>query len=424
MTEEFLHYIWKYSLFKKEGIFADTGDKIEILNPGKPNTDAGPDFLNSVIRIGSTKWAGNVEIHINSSDWIKHEHKYDRSYDNVVLHAVLNNDRTIERANGETIPTIELKFSRSVYDMYSKLLSSERWIPCENQIGKINKTAISLWLDKLSIERMKSKTRSVFATLGRTINNWEETFYIHLARNFGFNVNSLPFEMLAKSLPLRCLLKHKNNLTQIEALLFGQAGFLNDIFKEDEYYRKLKKEYRYLQRKFMLNPLSHSIWRFLRLRPRNFPTIRIAQFAALIYRSNGLFSRIISCPSVLLLKQYFEIKTSVYWNSHYIFGKESEVIPKHIGKLAFQTIVINTIAPVLFAYARYKGREELKKRALQFLTEIPAENNSIIRKWAKLGIISKNAFYSQALLQLKNEYCSYKKCLKCRIGGKLITNAK
>ncbi len=424
MTEEFLHYIWKYSLFKKEGIFTDTGDKIEIINPGKPNTNQGPDFLNSIIRIGDTKWAGNVEIHINSSDWIKHEHKNDRAYDNVILHAVLNNDRTVRRTNGGTIPTIELKFSRSVYNMYSKLISSELWIPCENEIGKINETTTVSWLDKLSVERMESKTRSVYSTLEKTINNWEETFYIHLARNFGFNLNSLPFEMLAKSLPVKYLLKHKNDLTQIEALLFGQAGFLNDIYKEDEYYRHLKKEYRYLQRKFMLNPLSNSIWRFLRLRPRNFPTIRIAQFAALIYRSNGLFSRIISCESIPQLKQNFEIKTSGYWNNHYIFGKESEEKPKYIGKHAFQTIVINTIVPVLFAYARYNGREELKEKALKFLTEIPAENNCIIRKWAKLGIISKNAFYSQALLQLKNEYCNFKKCLKCRIGSKIITTAK
>jgi hypothetical protein len=424
MTEEFLHYIWKHSLFKKKGIFADTGDKIEILNPGKPNTNAGPDFLNSIVRIGNTKWAGNVEIHISSSDWIKHEHNNDGTYDNVILHAVLNNDQTVRRTNGETIPTIELKFRKSVYNMYSKLVSSELWIPCENNIGKINETTIELWLDKLSIERMECKTRLVYSTLENTINNWEETFYIHLARNFGFNVNSLPFEMLAKSLPVKCLLKHKNNLMQIEALLFGQAGFLNDVFKEDQYYGQLKKEYRYLQRKFMLNPISHSVWRFLRLRPRNFPTIRIAQFAALIYRSTGLFSRIISCESIPQLKQNFEIKTSAYWNNHYIFGKVSEEKPKYIGKHAFQTIVINTIVPVLFAYARYKGREELKERALRFLAEIPAENNGIIRKWAKLGIISKNAFYSQALLQLKNEYCNFKKCLKCRIGSKIITTAK
>jgi hypothetical protein len=424
MTEEFLQYIWKHSLFKKKGIFADTGDRIEILNPGKPNTNEGPDFLNSIVRIGNTKWAGNVEIHISSSDWIKHEHNNDRTYDNVILHAVLNNDQTVKRTNGETIPTIELKFSRSVYIMYSKLKFSELWIPCENDIGKIDDTTIELWLERLSIERMECKTRSVYSTLKNTINNWEETFYIQLARNFGFNVNSLPFEMLAKSLPVKCLLKHKNNLMQIEALLFGQAGFLNDVFKEDQYYGQLKKEYRYLQRKFMLNPLSHSIWRFLRLRPRNFPTVRIAQFAALIYRSNGLFSRIISCESIPQLKQNFEIKTSFYWNNHYIFGKESEEKPKYVGKHAFQTIVINTIVPVLFAYAGYNGREELKERALKFLTEIPAENNSIIRKWAKLGIISKNAFYSQALLQLKNEYCNFKKCLKCRIGSKIITTVK
>jgi len=424
MTEEFLHYIWKYSLFEKDNLYADTGDKIEILTPGEHNTNAGPDFFNSTIRIDNIRWAGNVEIHINSSDWIKHNHRNDKSYDNVILHAVLNNDRMVKRTNGEPIPTVELRFNRSVYNVYSKLISSELWIPCQNEIGKIDEFTLNCWLNVLSIERLETKTRAVYSTLEMTRNDWEETFYIHLARNFGLNVNSLPFEMLAKSLPVKYLLKHKNSLTQIEALLFGQAGFLNDNFNDDDYYRKLKNEYKFLHRKFQLNPLDHNIWRFLRLRPRNFPTIRIAQFAALIYNSTGLFSKIIGCESISQLKQYFNIETSVYWNNHYIFGKESEEKTKYLGKYAFQIIVINTIVPVLFAYGKYNGKENLKERALNFLTEIPAENNSIIRKWAKLGVISKSAFYSQALLQLKNKYCCFKECLKCKIGSKIISTAE
>ena len=424
MTEEFLQYIWKYSLFEQDNLIADTGDKIEILKPGDQNINAGPDFLNSTIRIDNIKWAGNVEIHVNSSDWIKHNHKKYKVYDSVILHAVLNNDQIIKRTNGEIIPTVELRFNKSVYKIYSRLISSELWIPCQNEIGKIDEFILNCWLNVLSIDRLELKTHSVYTTLKNTRYNWEETFYVHLARNFGFNINSMPFEMLAKSLPLKYLLKHRNNLMQIEALLFGQAGFLSDNLIEDDYCRLLKSEYKFLQRKFQLNHIDYNIWRFLRLRPRNFPTIRIAQFAALVYNSSGLFSKIIECESLTQLKQYFNIKTSEYWHNHYVFGKESEERPKCIGDEAFQIIVINTIVPFVFAYGKYNGKEKLKERAINFLTEIPSENNSIIRKWAKLGIISKNAFYSQALLQLKNKYCHYKECLNCQIGSKIITAAE
>ena len=424
MTEEFLQYIWKYSLFDNNNLIADTGEKIEILKSGYPNTNAGPDFLNAAIRIDSTKWAGNVEIHINSSDWNKHNHKNDKAYDNVILHAVLNNDHTTQRTNGETIPTIVLNFNKSLYNIYSKLISSELWIPCQNEINKIDNFTMDYWLNVLLIDRLKSKTQAIYTTLKATNNDWEETFYIHLARNFGFYVNSLPFEILAKSLPSKYLLRHKNNITQIEALLFGQAGFLNKNIPDDNYYLKLKSEYKFLRHKFNLNPIDHHIWKFLRLRPRNFPTIRLAQFAALIYNSHRLFSKVIECKSIAQLRKYFTISTSEYWNNHYIFGKESGEEVKSIGDSAFNIIVINTIIPFLFAFGRYNGKEELKERTIGFFTEIPAENNSIIRKWSKLGIISKCAFYSQALLQLKNQYCSHKECLNCLIGNKIISSAE
>lgn len=422
MTEEFLQYIWKYSLFNKNKLAADTGDKVEILNPGEHNTNAGPDFLNVTAKIGNTKWVGNAEIHINSSDWNKHNHINNKSYDNVILHVVYNNDLTIRRTSGEIIPTLELKFDHSLYDNYSRLISNEQWIPCQNEIHKVDEFYIDYWLNILLADRLESKIGSISETLKTTRNNWEETFYIHLTKSYGFKINSLPFEMLAKSLPLKYLSRHKNSLFQVEALLFGQAGFLSDNILFDNYYEKLKTEYNYLRKKFQLRPLDKHIWKFMRLRPGNFPTVRIAQFAAMIHNYMGMFSRIIECNAIEELKQFFCVSPSEYWDNHFIFGKESVKKNKKPGNTAFYIIFINTIVPFLFIYGKLNNNEELKERAIDFLTKIPAERNNITRKWEKLGINAKNAFYSQSLLQLKNKYCNKKFCLNCQIGNKIITS--
>lgn len=421
MTEEFLQYIWKNSLFHNYNLIADTGEKIHILNPGFHNTNAGPDFINAIILIDGIKWAGNVEIHINSSDWNKHNHIYDKAYDNVILHAVVNNDQITRRTSGNIIPTIELNFDQSLYNIYLRLISHELWIPCQNEIYYVDEFTLNYWLNVMLMTRLELKVSLIYSSLKATKNNWEETFYIHLARNFGLNVNSLPFEMLAKSLPFNSLLRHKNSITRIEALLFGQAGFLNNRIPGDNYFRELKKEYDLLKDKFQLNPMDHHMWKFLRLRPRNFPTVRLAQFAALIYSSGRLFSKVIECESIAQLRKYFNVETSEYWNNHFIFGKKSVKEIKSIGDSAFNIIVINTIIPFLFAYGSYKGRPELKERTFGFYTEIPAEDNIITRKWGKLGIISKCAFDSQALIQLKNNYCNNRECLSCLIGNKIIT---
>ncbi len=422
MTEEFLHYIWKYSLYNKDDLIADTGEKIEILKPGEHNTNAGPDFLNVCVRIGNTTWAGNAEIHINSSDWNKHNHKNNKAYNNVILHVVLKNDITIKRTNGEIIPTIELSFERSLYDNYSKLISNELWIPCQDELHKIDKFFIDYWLNVLLADRLELKAGSIADTLKATRNDWEEAFYIHLAKSYGFKLNSLPFEMLAKSLPLKYLSRHKNSHFQIEALLFGQAGFLCDNILFDNYYEKLKKEYTFLRRKFQLTPIDKHIWKFLRLRPGNFPTVRLAQFAALIYNSHALFSKIIDCKTVEQLKKCFCIQPSEYWNKHFLFGRESKKQVKKFGDTAFNIIFINTIVPFLFIYGKVNNNDGLKEKAIDLLTKIPAENNNIIRKWKETGINAKNAFYSQALIQLKNEYCNKKFCLNCQIGNKIISS--
>ena len=289
MTEDFIHFIWKYSYFDSNSLFTTKGDKIEIIKLGEHNTNAGPDFFNAKIKIGDTLWVGNVEIHINSSDWIKHKHSLDNAYNNVILHVVLKYDIDINRQNGEIIPALELKYDINFEDRYHQLMKNKQWIPCQSYLPAVNKFDIHFWLAKIAIERLHSKSSIIEEKLARNNNNWEESYYHKLARSFGMNVNSEPFELLAMSLPLLILAKHKNNLFQIESLLFGQAGFLNEIMPNELYYVKLQKEYIFLKKKYQLKAIEKHQWKFLRLRPSNFPTIRISQFANLIYKSTSLF---------------------------------------------------------------------------------------------------------------------------------------
>ncbi len=420
MTEEFLHYIWKYHLFDNK-IFTSTGENIEVINVGEHNTDAGPDFFNAKIKIGSTLWAGNVEIHINASDWYKHGHQNDKAYNNIILHVVYNNDKVIMRNNNEIIPTIELKgkFNEKLFSMYRNFMNSKYWIPCEKMINCVDEFTVNNWLESLLIERLEKKSKLIECKLNISNNNWEQVFYEQLARNFGFKVNAEPFELLAKSLPIIYLAKHKNNILQIEAMLFGQAGLLNKVFK-DEYPRKLQKEYNFLKQKFSLKPIESHLWKFLRLRPSNFPTIRISQFAELICKSSHLFSEIIERENVYKIVHLFDLYSSEYWDSHYIFDKLSAKRKKKFGINAANLIMINTVVPFLFVYGKKKDNEKYKERALMFLNQIPGENNSIIKKWKSLGMNVNTAFNTQALIELKNYYCDFKKCLNCRIGNYLL----
>ncbi len=418
MTEDFLHYIWKFKLFDFTDLHTQHKEKVRIINAGEHNTHAGPDFFNAKIKIGKTTWAGNVEIHTKSSEWFKHHHQKDKAYKNVILHVVFEND-----LNGsDNMPTIELKniINSNIHRNYLSLIQSSSRIPCQNHIHTIDEFYIKSWLDRLVIERLERKTASILSSLKMNHNNWEETFYQFLARNFGLKINAEPFELLAKSLPVKVLAKHKNNLHQIEALLFGQAGLLNRKFK-NEYPNALKKEYRFLQKKFSLKPIELHLWKFLRLRPANFPTIRIAQFAQLIFQSSHLFSKILECKTVKELDKPFNINTSAYWDTHYNFDTPSTNKKKKLGKTAVNTIIINTIIPFLFIYGKQKANNAYQKKALQLLENIPSENNNIIKNWQQLKVRTKSAYDSQALLQLKNEYCNNKKCLYCVIGNKILT---
>jgi len=423
MKEEFLHYIWKYRLFNNNSLIADTGDTIEVLNQGTHNFDAGPDFFNAKIKINNTVWAGNVEVHINSSDWFKHHHQNNKAYDNIILQVVYKNDKQVHRKNGEIIPTIELQFDQKLWEKFDSLIGNQSWIACQSEIKTVDSFIIQNWIDKLAIERLEYKSLRIKELLVQNNNSWESAFYQHLAANFGFKLNAMPFELLAKSLTLNYLAKHKNDLSQIEALLFGQAGFLNDP-DGDDYYVKLKKEYLYLSKKFELTPLEKHLWKFLRSRPGNFPTIRIAQFASLIHKSSALFSKIIEAKKIECFYDLFLVTPSAYWKNHYIFNKESVVKEKRIGKSAVDILLINTVIPFLFVYGKTKGIYEIQDRAVELLESIKAESNSIVSQWNNTGIKSLNAFQSQALIQLKNVYCNAKRCLQCQIGNQIINRQK
>ncbi|MFA6924449.1 MAG: DUF2851 family protein [Bacteroidales bacterium] len=417
MTEEFLHYIWKYRLFNQDNLISSNGEKIVIQRVGEYNSDSGPDFFNAQIKIGKTTWAGNVEIHLDSSSWNKHNHNKDNAYNNLILHVVYNNDQNNFRKNGELIPTLELKnyFDEIIYDRYIALKNSILWIPCQNSISSVNKFTLNNWVERLLVERLERKTTSIYNSLKLNKNNWEETFYQYLAANFGFNTNSQAFEMLAKSLPQKYIAKHKNNLFQVEALLFGQAGMLEKKFN-DEYPQKLKREYDFLKAKFSLVPLQEHLWKFFRVRPSNFPTIRIAQFAELIYNSSKLFSKIIEMPNMKELKKIFSVSPSSYWLTHYYFDKSSPRKTKKISDSSVNLILLNTVIPLVFAYSKQKDDEKLKQKILSLYEIIEGENNSVIAKWKELGIPVKTAYYTQALLELKKQYCNNKKCLECAVG--------
>lgn len=423
MKESILHYIWQQKLFVAHDLKTIEGERVEVIDVGKYNTDAGPDFFNAKIRIGDTLWAGNVEIHTLSSEWNKHNHQNDKAYDSVILHVVKKADVDVSRIDGEMIPQLELIYPDQIENNYEHLLLEKKWISCADKIQDIPSIFIQSWKNSLLSERLEQKTTIIAHLLNATNQHWEEAFYITLARNFGFGTNNQAFESLALSLPLSVLGKHKDNLFQLEALLFGQAGLLFENVT-DEYALKLKAEYEFLRSKYEVNPINGSQWKLLRLRPDNFPYVRIAQFASLIHSSSKLFSKIIEKPTIDYLQEIFACEPSEYWKTHYLFEHTSVSKSKKLGSKSIQIILINTVVPFLFCYAQIKNIQHLKDKALHILEQIPSESNSIINTWKKLGIVSNSAFDSQALLQLKKHYCDEKNCLRCRIGHKVLTLTK
>jgi hypothetical protein len=421
MKEDFIHFLWKYRLFNTTEIFTTKGLRLEIFNAGAPNKDSGPDFSAARIKIGNTLWAGNVEIHMKSSDWFRHGHQTDSAYNNIILHVVMEHDREINDATNADIPVFEIRqyFDIALFYKYESILDSKSWIPCEKHIKHADNFIVINWLNRLLVERLENKSNEISQFYQYFEKKWDQTFYYFLARNFGFKVNSSPFALLAQITPYKILAKHKDDLTQLEAILFGQAGLLAEDFS-DAYPCLLRREYNFLRHKYKLEPMDGSLWKFAKLRPQNFPTIRIAQFANLVHHSSHLFNKITHNSEVGEIKAFFDVQGSLYWSDHFRFDKPSSTKTKKLGTDAIENILINTIAPLKFVYGSENGDNEIRDQAISILFELSAEHNNITQKWTNAGIKPQNAGESQALIELKKYYCTPKKCLNCAIGHNLV----
>ena len=429
MREEFLYYIWENRLTDRD-LKTTEGETVDIVATGYRNTNSGPDFLEARIQIGDKLWAGHVEIHVKASDWNRHGHQTDKAYKNVILHVVYENDIQVNE-----IPTLELKghFDESLFTQYQKLISSKNWIPCEKSIAKVPVFTRLSWLDRMAVERLESKSEAVTKILEANQFDWEDALYKLLMRYFGLKVNNEAFETLANLLPFKTLLKHSDNLLQLEAMLFGCAGFLEDDFTED-YPLLLKREFSVMKSKFSLLTMPAERWRFMRMRPSNFPTIRLAQMAQLIHKNGGLFSKIRAAKSTAEVKALFDVATSTYWETHWRFETRlpnhpnplkrgshgSRKTPKHLGDTTADVLIINAVAPLLFCYGKLHKDESMCETAMQFLEETVAEDNAIIRHYAQCGIKAENAMQTQALLHLYSYFCKRKRCLECRIANVLL----
>jgi hypothetical protein len=422
MEEAFLHFIWKYQQFIHNSMRTVNGLDISVFEPGYTNTDAGPDFKNAKIRIGEITWNGHVEIHVRASDWRRHNHQHDPAYENVVLHVVWDADEIVHRKDGTSIPALELNklVDEKLLLRYRQLLIPESDILCQNHLAAISVLTKYSMMDNALARRLEAKANMIFRDIALTNHDWEEIAWRSLARNFGFKTNSATFRDLAKSLPLKILKKEADKVPVVEALLFGQAGFLDDG-SADEYQKALKHEYAFKARKYGLEKkLGRHQWKFLRLRPANFPTVRIAQLAGLVSRQPNIFSLFVDHNSPRRLIKHLATEQSDYWLRHYDFGKKAKAKIGQLGRNSIENILVNTVAPLLFAYGIHKDNDELKEKATSLLGALKAENNSIIAKWRAAGFEVKSAFDSQALIEQFNEYCQKKQCLKCQIGADII----
>jgi hypothetical protein len=420
MREEILQYIWKFQYYNNNELLCTNGDRIAVIHPGVHNFNQGPDFSEAKIKINNTLWAGNVEIHVNSSHWNRHKHSTDENYGNIILHVVWNHDLEIKDLNGNNLPTLELqdRVPKLLLEKYRQLMETSMFIPCEKLQSSMSGLALTAWKQRLTAERLLLKSDHVFKILQETSFHWEETFWWLIAANFGLKINSDTFKKIAQSLPLHLLAKHKNNIIQLEALLFGQAGLLENIF-EEKYPLMLKKEYEFYRKKYKLQPPDGEL-HFLRMRPANFPTIRLAQLAMLIHNSEHLFSKIKETVSVKELTKMFAVEANDYWHYHYSLDEESDFKIKRVGKQMIGNILINTIVPIVFCYGLHHNDELYKEKAIKWLEEIPPEKNTVTKGFENLGYSNERAFDSQAFIQLKNHYCKNKFCLECAIGNSLL----
>lgn len=422
MKENFLHYLWKFSLFDISNLAAVHGEKIQILNVGTHNKNAGPDFFNAKLVIDGQLWAGNVEIHIKASDWYVHHHEQDSAYDNVILHVVWEHDVAVFRADNSRIPTfviqpyISKKLISNYYQLFSK---SNPFIFCENDIQFIDEFAFKNWIDSLYIERLQQKSVLILDLLKELNNDWDAVLFVLLSKNFGLKVNGNSFFNLAQSFDFSVFRKNSNELFKVEALLFGQASFFDNKASDDDYFVKLSNEYDFLKKKYHLTPISKGEIQFFRLRPANFPTIRLSQLANLYVNNQGLFSKLMNTSNLDEFYKILAVSTSMYWETHYSFQTTSKKSVKKLTKAFIDLLLINTIIPLQFVYQQYIDKLD-EDKIINLIKQIKPEKNSIIQKFKEIKISSSNALETQALIQLKNTYCIKQRCLECVVGNKLL----
>ena len=420
MKEDFLHYLWKFKKFDILNLKTVSNEKVTIVNVGQYLELAGPDFFNAQIVIGTQKWAGYVEIHLKSSDWYVHHHEQDAGYQNVILHVVWEHDGAVFRSDNSEIPVLELKkyVDKATIENYQSLMAPKSWIFCEKQLKDLDSFALQNWQERLFFERLERKSQPIFDLLEQTNQDWEGVLFCLLAKNFGLNTNGELFYKMAQSIPFSIIRKECFVAENLEALIFGAAGLL-DSEKEDNYFKDLKFRYLYLLHKYQMEKTYLEPVQFFKHRPDNFPTIRLAQLANLYYCHQNLFSKISSLNSLKSTYELFQIMASEYWQNHYQFDKESPKKKKQLSKSFIYLIVINTIIPIQFAFAKSHGKE-ISEDLIRFLKEVAPEKNAIIDKFNSFGIVSKSSFETQSLLQLKNEYCNKSKCLECSVGVELM----
>ena len=422
--EKLMQYVWKHRLWRSEDMVTNTGKKVRVVDPGLLNTDAGPDFFNAKIEIDGHMWVGNVEMHYRATDWKRHRHDSDKAYDSVILHVVAKDDAPVRRTNGELIPQLVLEVSPQFNADYASLVGATIEVPCATKIKQVPHLTIVEWVEGLAFERLHGKVERIHQLLDSFNGSWEDVCYVTLARNFGFGINNDAFERLARRTPLRLLGKHSDSVLQIEALLFGQAGML-DAQKPgmDSYYNQLCTEYAFLSNKFQLTPMEKESWKLFRIRPQNFPYRRIAMLAQFIEGGFRMMNRILDAEGEKEMRALFEVELSGYWTKHYTFGKPNERATATLSRSSIDIILINTVAPLLYAYSELTGNYEMTDKAIKLLEDLRAESNSIVSHFVAYGIDCPDALTSQALVQLKREYCDARKCIYCKIGHHLLSKA-
>lgn len=416
-----MQYIWQHRLWLQQDMHTVDGRVVQVIDAGQLNTDAGPDFFNAKIKIDGEMWVGNVEIHVRASDWYRHKHDKDKAYDSVILHVVEKDDLPVKRSNGEVIPQLRMPCSPDFHQRYNHLVgNSGSELPCSTEIAEIPSIYISDWISTLAHERLYRKVEHIKELLERYNGDWEEVCYVIMSRCMGFGVNSDAFEQLALSLPLRFMGKHSDSLLSIEALLFGQSGLLDEV-PVDDYVKSLKTEYDFLAHKFSLRRNENIRWKMARMRPTNFPHRRIALLAEMIYGGYRMMSKMIAASTEKEAQELFNIKLSGYWACHYTFGQEAPHELKALSRASINIILINVYVPLVYAYGMIRGEDSLCDRAVSILQSLPSENNVIVDLFMRAGIDGKDAFSSQALIQLRREYCEKHKCLYCRIGHRMLS---